>query len=82
MFGCTRKNGERVLMRLPNGESILLIVRVVQDWQDPVNPQKVAVRIKAPRNVKCLRAELEEYKQFGPADCIVKPQATSKLPGD
>jgi hypothetical protein len=73
MFGCTcsdRNDGFELI--LPSGEVITVRLRVVFDRTD-INPVKIAVRIQAPKNARINRLAREQYQQFGPQDCIIKP---------
>ena len=83
MFSCTCKAGhvtrEEIELILPSGETIVLNLRVVKDKEDS-DPWKVAVRIDAPDSVRINRRGREQFKQFGPADCVVKPTAKPQTP--
>jgi hypothetical protein len=73
VFGCTcsdRNDGVELI--LPSGEKIVFRMRVVYDRTDS-EPVKIAVRIQTPDDVVINRLAREQFRRFGPADCVVTP---------
>jgi len=73
VFGCTcstRNDGFELI--LESGEVVTVRLRTVFDKTD-TDPVRIAVRVQAPKTVIINRLAREQFKRFGPADCVVKP---------